>query len=161
MPLPCRHFRPASMTSHFEESTIKGTLATSGSLPSNCKKRVMAVTPSIMPSSMQMSRTFAPFSTCWRATLTASSYLPSLMSFANLGEPATLVRSPIMIKTPACWVNGCDPERRSGFAFAGSAALVLFDSLTRDSQSRSGERTIPRWAASPTFAEAGLRALSR
>src|SRR5258708_13615314 len=37
MPLPCRHLSPASMTSHFEESTIKGTLATSGSLPSNCR----------------------------------------------------------------------------------------------------------------------------
>ena len=57
----------------------------------------MAATPSIMPSSMQMSRTFAPFSTCCRATLTASSYLPSLISLANLGEPATLVRSPIMM----------------------------------------------------------------
>ncbi len=76
---------------------MKGTFATSGSLPSNCRKRVMAVTPSIMPSSMQMSRTFAPFSTCWRAMLTASSYLPCLMSFANFGEPATLVRSPIMM----------------------------------------------------------------
>ena len=32
MPLPCRHFSPASMTSHFEESTMNGTLATSGSL---------------------------------------------------------------------------------------------------------------------------------
>jgi hypothetical protein len=57
----------------------------------------MAATPSIMPSSMQMSRTLAPFSTCWRAMETASSYLPSLTSLANLGEPATLVRSPIMM----------------------------------------------------------------
>ena len=32
MPLPCRHFSPASITSHFEESTMNGTLATSGSL---------------------------------------------------------------------------------------------------------------------------------
>ncbi len=31
------------MTSHFEESTIKGNLATSGSLASNCRKRVIAV----------------------------------------------------------------------------------------------------------------------
>ena len=76
---------------------MKGTLATSGSLASSCRKRVMAATPSIMPSSMQMSMTLAPFSTCWRATLTASSYLPSLISLANLGEPATLVRSPIMM----------------------------------------------------------------
>ena len=85
------------MTSHFEESTMNGTLATSGSLPSSCRKRVIAATPSIMPSSMQMSMTLAPFSTCWRATLTASSYLPSLISLANLGEPATLVRSPIIM----------------------------------------------------------------
>ena len=76
---------------------MNGTLATSGSLPSSCRKRVIAATPSIMPSSMQMSMTLAPFSTCWRATLTASSYLPSLISFANFGEPATLVRSPIMM----------------------------------------------------------------
>jgi hypothetical protein len=52
------------MTSHFEESTMNGTLATSGSLASNSRKRVMAATPSIMPSSMQMSITLAPFSTC-------------------------------------------------------------------------------------------------
>jgi hypothetical protein len=76
---------------------MKGTLATSGSLASNCRKRVIAATPSIMPSSMQMSITFAPFSTCCRATLTASSNLPSFTSLANFGEPATLVRSPIMM----------------------------------------------------------------
>ena len=29
--LPCRHFRPASITSNFEESTITGTRAMSGS----------------------------------------------------------------------------------------------------------------------------------
>ena len=57
----------------------------------------MAATPSIMPSSMQTSITLAPFSTCCRATETASSYLPSLISFAKRGEPATLVRSPIMM----------------------------------------------------------------
>ena len=37
IPLPCRHFRPASMTSHLEESIMKGTLATSGSLASSCR----------------------------------------------------------------------------------------------------------------------------
>ena len=76
---------------------MNGTLATSGSLASSRRKRSIAATPSIMPSSMQMSMTLAPFSTCWRATLTASSYLPSLISLANLGEPATLVRSPIIM----------------------------------------------------------------
>ena len=111
------------MTSHLEESTMKGILATSGSVASSSRKRVMAATPSIMPSSMQMSMTFAPFSTCWRATLTASSNLPSLTSRANLGEPATLVRSPIMMKTPGCWVKGCDPERRRGWVSAASSAV--------------------------------------
>ncbi len=76
---------------------MKGTLATSGSLASRCRKRVIAATPSIMPSSMQMSMTLAPFSTCCRAMLTASSYWPCLISLANFGEPATLVRSPIMM----------------------------------------------------------------
>ena len=76
---------------------MKGTLATSGSLPRSCRNRVIAATPSIMPSSMQMSMTLAPFSTCCRAMLTASSNLPSLINFANFGEPATLVRSPIMM----------------------------------------------------------------
>jgi hypothetical protein len=76
---------------------MNGTLATSGSLASNRRKRLIAATPSIIPSSMQMSRTFAPFSTCCRATLTASSNLPSFTNFANLGEPATFVRSPIMM----------------------------------------------------------------
>src|SRR3979411_809659 len=102
-----------------------------------------------MPSSMQMSRTLAPFSTCCRATLTASSYLPCLISFANFGEPATLVRSPIMIKTPDCWVNGCDPERRSGFGCVGSAALALSDTLTLDSQSGGGQ--LAHWGAHHTL----------
>ena len=61
------------MTSHFEESTMKGTLATSGSLARSSRKRVIAATPSIIPSSMQTSMTLAPLSTCWRATLTAAS----------------------------------------------------------------------------------------
>jgi hypothetical protein len=39
MPLPWRHFSPASMTSHLEESTMKGTLATSGSRRGGCRKR--------------------------------------------------------------------------------------------------------------------------
>ncbi len=114
MPLPCSPRIPASITSHFDESIMNGTLATSGSLASSDTKRAIAATPSIIPSSMQMSMTLAPLSTCWRATATASSYFPSLISFANFGEPATLVRSPIMMKEPICCVNGCEPDRRSG-----------------------------------------------
>src|SRR5580698_5911091 len=97
-----------------------------------------------MPSSMQISSTFAPLSTCCRATLTASSYLPSLISFANLGEPATFVRSPIMMNTPACCVKGCDPDKRSGFISAFAATFS--PSLTLQPQS------------GPVFAEPCLQA---
>ena len=50
IPLPCTHLSPASITVHFEESTITGTLVISGSLPMSCRKRVMAATPSMRPS---------------------------------------------------------------------------------------------------------------
>ena len=61
------------MTSHFDESTITGTLQMSGSDAMRFRKRVIAATPSIIPSSMQTSMTCAPFSTCWRATVSAAS----------------------------------------------------------------------------------------
>ena len=71
--LPCTHFRPASITSHFEESTITGTRLMSGSPATSLRKRSIAATPSIMPSSMLTSMTCAPFSTCWAATVSAVS----------------------------------------------------------------------------------------
>ena len=67
--LPWMFFRPASMTSHLEESTITGTRLMSGSLAISFVKRSMAATPSIIPSSMLTSMTCAPFSTCCAATL--------------------------------------------------------------------------------------------
>ena len=54
------------MTSHLEESTITGTRQMSGSLATSLTKRSIAATPSIMPSSMLTSMTWAPASTCWR-----------------------------------------------------------------------------------------------
>jgi hypothetical protein len=68
MPLPCRQRRPASITSHLELSTITGTLAMSGSEAIRFRKRTMAALLSSMASSMFTSMTWAPFSTCWRAT---------------------------------------------------------------------------------------------
>ena len=50
-----------------------GTLAMSGSVCTRFRKRVIISTPSIIPSSKQISMTLAPFWTCWRATSTASS----------------------------------------------------------------------------------------
>ena len=66
--LPCTFFRPASMTSHLEESIMTGTRLISGSAAISLVNRSIAATPSIMPSSMLMSMTCAPTSTCCRAT---------------------------------------------------------------------------------------------
>ena len=66
--LPWTFVRPASMTSHFDESIISGTRQMSGSLLTSRTKRRIAATPSIMPSSMLMSMICAPLSTCCRAT---------------------------------------------------------------------------------------------
>ena len=71
--LPWTHFRPASITSHLEESTMTGTRLMSGSLATSFRNRSMAATPSIMPSSMFTSMTCAPLSTCCAATVSAVS----------------------------------------------------------------------------------------
>lgn len=93
---PCAHFRPASITLNFEESTISGTRAQSGSEASKFRNRVMAACPSNRPSSKLTSTTCAPFSTWARAIARASSYSPFRMCLQNLREPATLQRSPTL-----------------------------------------------------------------
>jgi hypothetical protein len=55
-PLPCRHLSPASITLHLEESTITGIRAMSGSAMIRFKKRTIARSESIIPSSMLTSR---------------------------------------------------------------------------------------------------------
>ena len=58
----------------------------------------MACSESSMPSSMFTSIRLAPFRTCSAATCTASPMLPVLISRANLADPVTFVRSPIIWK---------------------------------------------------------------
>ena len=72
MPLPCRHFRPASITSHFEESTKTGTRAMSGSVAMRFRNMVIAFTPSSRSASMFTSSRFAPLRTCSAAIPTAA-----------------------------------------------------------------------------------------
>ena len=62
-PLPCRHLRPASSTSHFDESTMTGTRAMSGSVAMRLRKVVIAFTPSSRSASMFTSSMFAPLRT--------------------------------------------------------------------------------------------------
>jgi hypothetical protein len=73
MPLPWRHFRPDSITAKFELSIITGTRAMSGSDATRFRNVFMVATPSSMPSSRFTSMIWAPPSTCWRATDSASS----------------------------------------------------------------------------------------
>ena len=60
------------MTDHLEESIITGTRLMSGSAAMRLRKRAMAASESSSASSMLMSMTWAPLSTCCRATSTAS-----------------------------------------------------------------------------------------
>ncbi len=71
--LPCTHFRPASMTDHFDESIMIGTRAMSGSAAIRLRNRTIASSESSRPSSMLTSMIWAPFSICERATVSASS----------------------------------------------------------------------------------------
>ena len=75
-----------------------GTRAMSGSLAIRFRKRTMAAWLSSMASSILMSMTWAPFSTCWRATASASSNCPLRIMRAKALDPVTLVRSPMLTK---------------------------------------------------------------
>ena len=92
--LPWTHFSPAVIASHLEESIIMGTDAISGSDAMRLRKLTISFWASRSPSSIFMSMTRAPSSTCFRAMERASSYWPLLISRRNLREPATLQRSP-------------------------------------------------------------------
>ncbi|MNM37802.1 hypothetical protein D3C81_485470 [compost metagenome] len=129
MALPCTHFRPASMTDHFDESTMMGTREISGSEAIRFRKRVMAASESSIASSMLMSITWAPFSTCWRATDRASSYCSLRIMRANAFEPVTLVRSPTLTNSDSSLTtNGSRPARRKSCDGAGTVRGVFFDS---------------------------------
>lgn len=90
-----------------------GTRAMSGSDAIRFRKRTIAAFESSIASSMLTSITCAPFSTCWRATASASSNWPLRIIRANAFEPVTLVRSPTLMKSvPDVTLNGSRPARR-------------------------------------------------
>ena len=70
--LPWMHFSPASITSNFEESTITGTRAISGSAATRFRNSTIAFCESSRPSSMLTSITWAPAATWSRATSSAA-----------------------------------------------------------------------------------------
>ena len=111
------------MTSHFELSIITGTALMSGSVASRRRNRDIASAESSIASSMFTSISWAPASTCWRATSTASSKRSSRISFANFREPVTFVRSPTFTNTlPGCGIaSGSRPDSRVFGSISGSS----------------------------------------
>ena len=108
---PCTHLRPASITSHLDESSIIGMRAISGSDAIKFRKCCIALRESSIPSSILMSMTWAPFSTCCLATDTASSNCSSIINLAKALDPVTLVLSPTFInKVSSLMVKGSNPE---------------------------------------------------
>src|ERR1700678_1958999 len=101
MLFPWTHFRPASITLHFDESIITGTREISGSAAIRFRNFAIVGSPSIRASSTLTSITLAPLSTCWRAMATHAFQSPALRALANLGEPVMLVRSPITMNREA------------------------------------------------------------
>ena len=121
MLLPWTQRKPASSTVHLDESIMIGTRLMSGSEAIRLRKSTMSFSESSMPSSMQISMIWAPFSTCCLAMASAASrFCSSLTSFRNCGEPATLVRSPTFTKfTSLVMLNGSRPLRRQIFFRSG------------------------------------------
>ncbi len=121
MALPCTHFRPASITDHLDESIITGTREMSGSDAIRFRKRVMAACESSIASSILMSMTWAPFSTCWRATDSASSNCSFRIMRAKAFDPVTLVRSPTFTNSDdSSMVKGSRPDRRIATGTSGT-----------------------------------------
>ncbi|SFV85177.1 hypothetical protein MNB_SUP05-9-495 [hydrothermal vent metagenome] len=118
------------MISHLDESTISGTLEISGSEAIRFINRTMAALPSNMPSSMLMSTTCAPSSTCVRQISSASSYSSLRIKRLNLAEPVTLARSPTLINNDSSPIlKASKPDRRhsgliSGICLGGSPSIA-------------------------------------
>ena len=101
---------------------MTGTRAMSGSEPTRLRNSVMTFSDSSIPSSILMSMMLAPPSICCLAIESAASRSPALMSWANFGEPVTLVRSPTMMKFESrVMVNASKPlSRRCGSGLASA-----------------------------------------
>ena len=116
-----------------------GTRAISGSPAIRFRKRTIAAFESSIASSMLMSMTWAPFSTCWRATPSASSNWPLRIRRANAFEPVTLVRSPMLTNSdPAPISTGSRPESFIGGMDASWTALMPRPARARRTARRDG-----------------------
>ena len=100
---------------------MMGIRAISGSEAIKFKKYFMALSESSMPSSIFMSITCAPFSTCCLATDTASSNFSSIIRRAKALEPVTFVLSPTLINKVSSFIlNGSSPASLVNTSCVGS-----------------------------------------
>ena len=143
MHLPWAFLRPARTASQWEESIIRAALATAGSPEMWRRKVSISLGASSMASSMLMSMTPAPPSICWAATCRASSYCPAAIRRANLREPATLVRSPMLVKLfCGSTVTTSNPLTLRRFSLAGTARGARPE--TREAMARICSGVVPQ-----------------
>ena len=157
--MPWQHFKPASIISHLEESIIKGTLDISGSEAIRLRKRIIAASPSNMPSSILTSTICAPSSTCVRQISKASSYSSLRIKRLNLAEPVILARSPTFTNNESSpMLKASRPDSRHSCLISGSclggmsliASAMAFMCSGVDPQQPPKILTKPELAHSPT-----------
>ena len=137
--LPCTDCKPASITSHLEESIITGTFAASGSVAIILRKRVMHFLPSSKASSMFTSITCAPFSTWSMAISMASANLSSLIKRLNFAEPVTLLRSPTFTnRLSSSMLSGSKPDKRIAVLICGNLRGGIFSTASAKALMCSG-----------------------
>ena len=91
---------------------MNGSRAISGSAAMTFRNVVIAASESSIPSSMLMSRMFAPPRTCSRAIAAASTYCWFEIMLAKRFDPVTLVRSPITMSVESGrMVSVSSPEK--------------------------------------------------
>ncbi len=157
IPFPCRHFSPASITGHFDESIMKGRRTISGSAAMRLTNFVIISSESSIPSSRLMSSAWAPPSTWLRATSRAFSRSPARMSFANRREPATFVRSPMFMKFDSgVRIAGSRPLSWRWFVLSGGFLGVTLSTASATRRICSG--VVPQQP--PTTLRKPLRAKS-
>ena len=99
-----------------------GTREISGSPATRFKKRRILACESSIASSILISIICAPFSTCWRATASASSNFSSRIRRKKALEPVTLVRSPTLTnKESSSIFKASRPERRVLIGTSGTS----------------------------------------
>jgi len=137
------------MTSHFEESTMIGTFAISGSEPMSCRKRVIAATPSIRLVHADVDHVGAVVDLLagdGNGLLVVAGF-DKLRKFRRAGDVGALANHEI---SAATGVKGSEPESaisgfttvtlRAGFGASACAMAAMCSACCRSSRRRCCNR---------------------